>query len=193
MIDYIKGDITEISPAHVVLEANKIGYFVNISVNTYSALMDKPSGKLYVYEAIRDDAHVLYGFLDKSERQLFLLLISVSGIGANTARMILSSYSASELEDIIASGNVAMLKSVKGIGAKTAERVIVDLKDKVKRSSEGSLLTTQKDNATKEEAISALVMLGFLQAASQKVVTKILNDNPTLAVEQVLKLALKML
>ncbi len=193
MIEYIKGDITEISPAHVVLEANNIGYLINISLNTYSALSDKTSCKLFIYEAIREDAHVLYGFLDKPERQLFLHLISVSGIGANTARMILSSLSVPELEDVIASGNVSMLKSIKGIGAKTAERVIVDLRDKVKKTSEESILTTQKDSGVKSEALAALVMLGFNQSASQKAVTKILTDNPALSVEQVLKQALKLL
>ena len=193
MIEYIKGEIAEISPAHIVLEANSLGYFINISLNTYSALQDKKSCKLYVYEAIREDAHVLYGFLDKSERQLFLLLISVSGIGANTARMILSSLSVAELEDIIASGNVSMLKSIKGIGAKTAERAIVDLRDKVKKTSEESMLTAQRDSTAKTEALSALVMLGFNQSASQKVVTKIVNENPAFSVEQVLKQALKLL
>ena len=193
MIEYIKGEITEISPAHAVIEANSLGYFINISLNTYSTLQDKQSCKLYVYEAIREDAHILYGFLDKSERQLFLLLISVSGIGANTARMILSSLSVAELEDVIASGNVSMLKSIKGIGAKTAERVIVDLRDKVKKVTEESILTTQRDSAIKTEALSALVMLGFNQSASQKAVTKIVNENPTLSVEQVLKQALKLL
>jgi Holliday junction DNA helicase RuvA len=193
MIEYIKGGITEISPAHVVVEANNIGYFVNISLNTYTALADKSSCKIYIHEAIREDAHVLYGFFDKAERQLFLLLISVSGIGANTARMILSSHSVAELEDVIATGNVGVLKNVKGIGAKTAERVIVDLRDKVKKPSPDSIMTMSKNDETKNEAISALQMLGFQQVASQKVVNKILNDNPALHVEQVLKQALKML
>ena len=193
MIDYIKGEIAEISPAHVSLECGNIGYFVNISLNTYSALADKTSCKLYIYEAIREDAHLLFGFLDKHERQLFLHLISVSGVGANTARMILSSFSAAELEDGIASGNVAMLKSVKGIGAKTAERVIVDLRDKVGKVSESDILTAKKDSGAKAEAVSALVMLGFNQSAAGKVVTKLANENPTLAVEQIIKQALKLL
>jgi len=193
MIDYIKGEIAEISPAHVSLECGNIGYFINISLNTYSALADKTSCKLYVYEAIREDAHTLFGFLDKHERQLFLHLISVSGVGANTARMILSSFSAAELEDGIASGNVAMLKSVKGIGGKTAERVIVDLRDKVGKTSETDILTARKDNSAKIEAVSALVMLGFNQSAANKVVTKLTNENPTLAVEQIIKQALKLL
>jgi Holliday junction DNA helicase RuvA len=193
MIEYIKGEITEISPAHVVIESGNLGYFINISLNTYSVLSNKPSCKLYIHEAIREDAYILYGFIDKQERQLFLHLISVSGIGANTARMILSSLSVPELEDVIASSNVSILKSIKGIGAKTAERIIIDLRDKVKKSSEENILTTQKDTGTKSEALSALVMLGFNQTASHKVVTKILNENPILPVEQVIKLALKML
>ncbi len=193
MIEYIKGDVAEISPAHVVVEADKIGYFVNISLNTYSVLSNQSTCKLYIYESIREDAHILFGFLDKAERQLFLHLISVSGIGANTARMILSSFSTAELEDVIASGNVSLLKSVKGIGAKTAERVIVDLKDKVKKTSEDSILTTQKTGSSKNEAVSALVMLGFNQLASQKAVTSILNQQPLLSVELLIKQALKML
>jgi Holliday junction DNA helicase RuvA len=176
-----------------VVDANSLGYFINISLNTYSALQEKQSCRLFVYEAIREDAHVLYGFWEKSERQLFLLLISVSGIGANTARMILSSLSVAELEDVISSGNVSVLKRVKGIGAKTAERVIVDLRDKVKKTTEESVLTTQRDSGIKSEALSALVMLGFNQSASQKVVAKIINENPALPVEQVIKHALKLL
>lgn len=193
MIEYIKGEINEISPAHVVIESGNIGYFVNISLNTYSFLSDKSSCKIYIYEAIREDAYILYGFMDKQERQLFLHLISVSGIGSNTARMILSSLSVSELEDVIASSNVNILKSIKGIGAKTAERVIIDLRDKVKKTSEDVLLTSKKDTEAKKEAISALVMLGFNHATSQKVVSKILEEKPILPVEQIIKQALKML
>ncbi|HCO67578.1 MAG TPA: Holliday junction branch migration protein RuvA, partial [Dysgonomonas sp.] len=136
MIDYIKGEITELTPASVTLEAYGIGYFVSISLNTYSALEGKSSVKLYIYEAIREDAHQLFGFLNKEERELFLHLISVSGIGASTARMILSSMTASELGIVISSGNADILKTVKGIGLKTAQRIIVDLKDKVKVSDD---------------------------------------------------------
>ncbi|MDR0874249.1 MAG: Holliday junction branch migration protein RuvA [Prevotellaceae bacterium] len=193
MIDYIKGEIAEISPAHVTLDCENIGYFINISLNTYTALADKKSCKIYIHEAIREDAYVLYGFLDKSERQLFLHLISVSGVGANTARMILSSLSVAELEDVIVSGNVGFLKSVKGIGGKTAERIIVDLRDKVGRTSEIDSLTSKRDSSTKTEAVSALMMLGFQQSAANKVVTKLVNENPTLAVELIIKQALKML
>ncbi len=192
MIDYIKGEIAELTPASVTVDNQGIGYFINISLNTYSFLSGKKNVKLFVYEAIRDDAYILFGFGDKHERELFLLLISVSGIGAGTARMILSSMTPSELESVIASGNVDMLKSVKGIGLKTAQRVIVDLKDKVKLTEEFAQAVSL-NSKTMDEAVSALVMLGFVQAASQKAVTKILKDKPDASIEEVLKLALKML
>jgi len=196
MIDYLKGEITELTPAYVVLETNGIGYFVNITLPTFSFLGDQTTAKLFVYESIREDAHVLYGFRYQSERQLFLLLISVSGIGANTARMIMSSYSAQEIQEMIASGNVSALNSIKGIGTKTAQRIIVDLKDKIVKGSGGSdlpNLAANKNTEQKEEAISALIMLGFASAASQKTVERILLEQPTLKVEQLIKLALKMM
>ena len=192
MIDYIKGEITELTPTSASLETYGIGYFINISLNTYTKLSGKKDAKLYIYEAIREDAHVLFGFIDKQEREMFLLLISVSGIGAGTARMMLSSMNTQELANIIASGNADMLKTVKGIGMKTAQRVIVDLKDKIKTTG-----IEQSDmfpvHPSGEEAVAALVMLGFPQQASQKVVTKILKDKPDSAVEQIIKTALKML
>ena len=196
MLDYIKGEIIELTPASVVIETGSLGYVSNISLNTYSALNGLKDCKLYVYEAIREDAHTLFGFIDKHERELFLLLISVSGVGANTARMVLSSIPPQELVGIISSGNAATLKTVKGIGGKTAERIIIDLKDKVKPSGENATanavsLTLISEEA--KEAISALVMLGFNQPASQKVVNKIVKENPGLLVEQIIKNALKML
>jgi len=191
VIEYIKGQIADIGPAHVVLETNNTGYFVAISLYTYTALAGQSEAKLYIYEAIREDAHVLYGFIDPKERQIFLHLISVSGIGANTARMMLSSFSAAEIEDMIASGNVAALKSIKGIGQKTAERVVVDLRDKMKKTAIGGGVTIASQ--VQEEALSALVMLGFNQPASQKAVQKILRETPALTVEQLIKSALKML
>lgn len=191
MIDYIKGEITEISPTHVVLEANGLGYFVNISLPTYSYLSDKSSTKLLVYEAIREDAYILYGFLSALERELFLQLLSVSGVGANTARMIMNSLSVDEIKEVILSENVAILKSVKGIGLKTAERIIVDLKGKVLRIAGSDLSLPMIDNSVKTEALSALVMLGFNQQASLKVVEKLLKESPELKVEQLIKLALK--
>jgi Holliday junction DNA helicase RuvA len=193
MLDYIKGEITQLSPTHVVLENAGLGYFINISLPTYSHLSDKQSCKLYVYEAIREDAHILYGFLDTTERQLFLHLLSVSGVGASTARMIMSSLTVAEIQEVIATSNVQILKSVKGIGLKTAERIIVDLKGKVLKSESESSALFAVDNAIQKEAVSALVMLGFNQQASQKVVEKILKETPSLKVEQLVKIALKMI
>lgn len=196
MIDYIKGEITELTPAYVVIETAGIGYFIHITLPTFSFLGEQTSVKLFVYEAIREDAHVLYGFRLQSERHLFLLLISVSGIGANTARMIMSSYSAQEIQEMIALGNVPALNAIKGIGTKTAQRIIVDLKDKIVKGIGGSDALNFASNShheQKEEAVSALVILGFAAAASQKTVDKIVQEQPTLKVEQVIKLALKMM
>lgn len=196
MIDYIKGEIIELTPAYVVLETAGIGYFINITLPTFSFLGEHTSAKLFIFESIREDAHVLYGFRQQSERHLFLLLISVSGIGANTARMIMSSYSAEEIQDMIATGNVTALNAIKGIGIKTAQRIIIDLKDKIIKGVGGSELSGLLQSAhseQKEEAVAALVMLGFASAASQKVVDKILKEQPALRVEQLIKLALKMM
>lgn len=194
MLEYIKGEVVELTPASVVMETGGLGYFIHISLVTYGELTNSTSCKLFVYEAIREDAHLLYGFSQKRERDLFLLLISVSGVGANTARMVLSSFAPAELEQVIAGGNANALKAVKGIGGKTAERIIIDLKDKVKVSGEviSSDAGTISDEVSKE-AVSALVMLGFNQAASSKVVGKISKANPELTVEQIIKNALKML
>ena len=198
MIEYIKGEIAEITPALAVIECNGIGYAINISLNTYSAIQGKTNIKLYIHEAIREDAHVLYGFSTKQERELFLLLISVSGIGGNTARMILSALSPAELCNVISSGNDKLLKSVKGIGLKTAQRIIVDLKDKIASTGmetvSGSISSLSPANSEiHDEAIAALTMLGFAQAPSQKVVSAILKEDSTLSVENVIKLALKRL
>jgi Holliday junction DNA helicase, RuvA subunit len=195
MIEFIKGNIAELSPASAVIECNGVGYFTNISLNTYSAIQSLSSVKLYIYEAIREDAYVLYGFADKQERELFMLLISVSGIGGNTARMILSALSPSELGNVISSENVNMLKTVKGIGLKTAQRVIVDLKDKIKitSASAGTSEAISQNSEVHDEAVAALSMLGFNTAASQKVVFAILKEEPAAKVEQVIKLALKRL
>lgn len=198
MIEYVKGEIAELSPATAIIDCNGLGYAVNISLNTYSAIQGKSTCKLYIYEAIREDAYVLYGFADKQERELFLLLISVSGIGGNTARMILSALSPSELVNVISSENANLLKTVKGIGLKTAQRVIVDLKDKIKTTvpatgSGQSALLSAMNTEIQEEAIAALTMLGFAAAPSQKVVLAILKEEPDAAVEKVIKLALKRL
>ena len=201
MIEYIRGGLAELSPATAVIDCNGLGYAVNISLNTYAAIQGKKECKLYIYEAIREDAYILYGFADKQERELFLLLISVSGIGGNTARMILSALSPAELVNVISTENANLLKTVKGIGLKTAQRVIVDLKDKIKTgaASEGNTIgslggmLSAANAQVQEEAIAALTMLGFAQAPSQKVVLAILKEEPDAPVEQVIKLALKRL
>ena len=198
MIEYLRGELAEITPALAVIDCNGVGYGIHISLNTYSAIQGKKSVKLYIYEAIREDAHVLFGFSTKQERELFLLLISVSGIGGNTARMILSALSPAELCNVISSGNEKLLKGVKGIGLKTAQRIIVDLKDKIAATGmetvSGSVATLSLANTeVHDEAIAALTMLGFAQAPSQKVVTAILKEEPELTVEKVIKLALKRL
>lgn len=198
MIEYIKGEIAELTPARMIIECAGIGYELNISLNTYSFYNGKQTGKIYVYEVIREDAHLLFGFAEKIERELFLLLTSVSGVGPNTARMILSSLPPSELVQVIANKNETALTAVKGIGLKTAQRILVDLKNKVK-PVEGLVGTTAAtrsaagNGAVAEEAVAALVMLGFQKAASQKAVTNILKGSPVLAVEQVIKTALRML
>ncbi len=196
MIDYIKGEIIELTPAFAVLETGGVGYLIHITLPTFSYLNELTSAKLFVYEAIREDAHLLYGFRHQSERQLFLLLISVSGIGANTARMIMSSYSAEEVQEMIASSNVQALNAIKGIGTKTAQRIIVDLKDKIVKGNGNSefpnrMLSPMSEQ--REEAVAALVMLGFQQAASQKTVERIVKEQPGQKVEQIIKLALKMM
>lgn len=197
MIDYIKGEIAELTPTVCVIESCGIGYALNISLYSYQELQGKKEAKLYVYESIRDDAFTLYGFMEKEERELFLLLISVSGVGAGTARVILSGYSVEEIVNAIASENVKLIKGVKGIGQKTAERIIVDLKDKVgKVGAEGSTeaaKATAAMNADAEEAIAALVALGFMQAASAKAVEKVLKEEKDLKVSIIIKRALKML
>ena len=200
MIEYIKGELTELTPATAVVEAGGVGYLLNISLNAYTAIQGKKEVKLYVYEAISEDAHTLFGFADKMERELFLQLLTVSGVGGNTARMIISSFTPQELANVIRTGNERLLKSVKGIGLKTAQRIIVDLKDKVgggfggtSGGMVGGQTSVSMGGQVMDEAISALVMLGFPSAASQKVVTAILKDTPTLTVEQVIKEALKKL
>ena len=187
----------EETPALAVIECNGIGYGANISLNTYSAIQGKKTIRLYIYEAIREDAYVLYGFATKEERELFLMLISVSGVGGNTARMILSALSPSELCNVISTGNDKLLKTVKGIGLKTAQRIIVELKDKI--VSVGASATPVSTAAAAvhseiyEEAVAALTMLGFAQAPSQKVVAAILKEEPDAPVEKVIKTALKRL
>lgn len=197
MIDYIKGELAELNPAEAVVEACGVGYAMGISLNTYSAIESQKQVKLYVYEAIREDAHQLFGFATKKERELFMLLISVSGIGANTARMVLSSMSPNELCHCISTGNERMIKSIKGIGLKTAQRIIIDLRDKivslgiVAEIPAGGSMTQPVNNKVKDEAVSALTMLGFSPAPSAKTVMAILEKMPDAPVEEVVKRALK--
>lgn len=196
MIDYIKGNIAEITPTYAVIEnSSGIGFILNISLNTFSAIQEAKECKLYVYEAIREDAHILFGFSEKQERNLFLQLISVSGIGGSTAIMILSAFPPAELIEIIATGNDALLKKVKGVGAKTAQRIIVDLHDKVAKGAANAdmlnLATASPTGQVVEESVAALIMLGFPQAASQKVIQAIVKENPQISVEGAIKEALK--
>lgn len=195
MYEYITGKIIELNPAFAVVDNNGIGFMINISFTTYNELtrVKSETSKLFVYEAIREDAHVLFGFSSKHERELFMMLISVSGVGPNTARMILSSLSPTDLEQCIASGNVAVLKSVKGIGGKTAQRILVDLKDKIKVAGDTLLDNNSAPSAVYDEALAALVMLGFTQQMSQKALKKLLNAEPDITVEAAIKKALKMM
>lgn len=197
MIDYIKGTIAELNPTYAVIDNHGMGYMMNISLSTFDVLSRAGQGEtvlLYAHEAIREDAHVLFGFASKKEREAFLLLISVSGVGPNTARMILSSMSVEEFSQAIAGSSVAMFKSVKGVGAKTAQRIIVDLKDKIKVADDTLLIQKgQPAGETFDEALAALVMLGFTQQASQKALKSLFSSNPSLSVEQAIKQALKMM
>ena len=199
MIEYIKGELTELTPDMATIEAAGVGYGLNISLNTFSAIQGKKEVKLYVYEAIREDAYVLFGFINKKEREMFLQLITVNGVGANTARMMLSGMSVSELCNAISTGNARLIQSVKGIGKMTAQRIIVDLRDKIvslgiaDEIPQGGQIAAPVNNQVKDEAVSALTMLGFAPAPSQKVVLQILQEQPDAPVEQVVKLALKMI
>ena len=197
MIEYIKGELTELTPAYATVEAAGVGYGLNISLNTFTAIQGKKEVKLYAYEAIREDAYVLFGFANRKEREMFELLITVSGVGTNTARMMLSSLSVSELCNAISTGNAKLIQSAKGVGKMTAQRIIVDLRDKIvalgitDEIPAGGAMQAPVDNAVRDEAVAALTMLGFSPAPTQKVVVQILQEQPTLPVEQVVKLALK--
>ncbi len=198
MIEYVKGELADVTPAYAVVEAHGVGYGMNISLNTYTAIQGGKEARLWVYEAIREDAYALFGFATKQERDMFLLLITVSGVGANTARMILSEMTVAEICQVISTGNERVLKSVKGIGLRTAQRIIVDLKDKIISSGIAQELPSNAgneavlvNNSVKDEAVGALTMLGFSPAPSAKVVVAILKEQPDLPVEQVVKLALK--
>ncbi len=193
MIDYINGTVTELNPAYVVLECNGIGYSINITLNTYAALDKAAICKILIHEAIREDAYLLFGFLTEDERYLFRQLISVSGVGAGTARMMLSSIRPPELREAIISGDVGILKAVKGIGLKTAQRIIVDLKDKIGKHAGTGEIIAFSDNTAREESLSALVMLGFARNSAAKVIDNILREDKSLRVEEIIRRALKLL
>lgn len=200
MIEYIRGILDELTPAQATIEAHGVGYLLNISLNTYTALQGKSEARLFVYESIREDAWILFGFATKQERELFLMLISVSGVGGNTARTMLSSFTTAELANLIMEGNERMLKTIKGLGAKTAQRIIVELRDKVVSLGIAAAPTSGSNDATPSlnsevynEACEALKMLGFPPAPVAKTVKAILKDEPAAPVEKVIKLALKML
>ena len=193
MYEFIRGTIAEINPASIIIETSGTGYFVNISLNTYSKLNGKKEAVLLLHQVVREDAHILYGFSDKSERDLFRNLISVNGVGASTAIMMLSSLNPDELVTAVTTENVIVLKAVKGIGIKTAQRIIIDLKDKLGKLSESGQISLSTDNTIRNEALSALVMLGFVKRDTEKIVTKILQEQPESTVESVIKQALKRL
>ncbi len=192
MFEYIHGRLTELSPANAVIEAASVGYFIHISLNTYTRLSGKEEAKLFLHQVIREDAHLLYGFAEKTERELFRYLISVSGIGSNTAMMMLSSILPDEIRKAILEENVHLLKSIKGIGAKTAQRIIIDLKDKIGKSpASDKVFMTPGSNAVREEALAALVMLGFQKKSVETELDRIMKGNPGIGVEQMIKMALK--
>jgi len=191
MIDYIKGSITQITPTFLTVETGGIGYMINISLTTFSRLEGKSDYKVLVHEIIKEDSHQLFGFAEREERDIFRLLISVTGVGANTARMMLSSLNPAEIEKAIIGSDVDILKSVKGIGLKTAQRIIVDLKDKLGKQAGSSEIFAFTDNTRREEALSALVMLGFAKSAVTKILDKIVRENKNLTVEEMIKGALK--
>ena len=191
MITHIEGKLVEKNPTDVVIDCNGVGYFINISLHTFSQIPDREHLRLYTYLQVREDSHSLYGFSTKVEREIFKLLISVSGIGANTARTMLSSLTPDQVKEGIAGGDVALIQSVKGIGAKTAQRVIIDLKDKVLKVYGLDELSLIPNNTNKDEALSALDVLGFNKKQSEKVVERIIKAQPNAEVEQIIKEALK--
>ena len=193
MLEYIKGNIAELNPASVIIDNNGIGYEIGISLSTYSQLEGRTEAKLLLHEVIREDAHLLFGFATTRERELFRLLIGVSGVGANTARVILSSIAPAELETAIATADEPQLKAVKGVGAKTAQRIIVDMRDKIKPVDSSLIIERTATTDAFNEGLAALTMLGFPRQASEKVLKKLFADDPSLRVESAIKQALKML
>jgi len=191
MYEFIEGDFVEKSPAHLVVSTGHLAYYIHISVLTYSTVSNLPGGRIYLHFVVREDVQMLYGFSTRSEREIFRLLISVSGVGANTARLILSSLTPDEITQAILAGNVAVLQGIKGIGVKSAQRIIIDLKDKVGKGAGIDELFFSQDNTSRAEALSALVALGFPKKTVEKILTRILSEQPELSVEEVVKAALK--
>lgn len=191
MIHHLKGKLVEKNPTHVIIECGGVGYFVNISLNTFSKLPEQENISVFTHLQVKEDSHTLFGFVEKSEREIFRLLLSVSGIGSSIARTMLSSMSPSQIRDAIANGDVASIQAVKGIGAKTAQRVILDLRDKVLKVYDIDELSLSTNNTNKDEALSALEVLGFARKQSERVVDKVLNQDASLSVENIIKLALK--
>lgn len=192
MIHHIKGKLVQKTPTHIVVEASGVGYFINISLHTFAQITEEESILIYTHLSIREDAHVLYGFFDESERRLFTHLISVSGIGPNTARMMLSSISPQEIQEAIVRGDVALVQRIKGIGPKSAQRLILELQDKLKKEGSDTLLSAPLNNTAKEEALSALIMLGFAKTSAEKALDQIIRlEGNALSVEYLIKSALK--
>ncbi|MFA5555731.1 MAG: Holliday junction branch migration protein RuvA [Flavobacteriaceae bacterium] len=191
MITHIQGKLIEKSPTNVVIDCAGVGYYINISLHTYSLIPDSENIKLFTYLQVREDAHTLFGFVEKSEREIFKLLISVSGIGASIARTMLSSLTPKQVIQSIASADIATIQSAKGIGAKTAQRVIIDLKEKVLKVYDLDEVSTVSDNTNKSEALSALEVLGFNRKLAEKAIEKVLKEAPQASVENIIKLALK--
>jgi len=191
MITHLNGKLVEKNPTHVIIECAGVGYFVNISLNTFSNIKDEESISLFTHLQVKEDSHTLFGFAEKSEREIFRLLLSVSGIGSSTARIMLSSLSPAQIRDAIANGDVATIQGIKGIGAKTAQRVILDLRDKILKVYDIDEVSINSNNTNKEEALSALEVLGFVRRQAEKAVDKVINQDPSLSAENIIKLALK--
>ena len=193
MYEFIKGKITELNPAYVIIDNNGVGYYISISLQTYSELLEKEKEKLFIHHVVREDAELLFGFISTNERAVFRQLISVNGVGVSTARIMLSSLTSEEIKGAILTGNVSVLKSVKGIGLKSAQRIIVDLKDKIGKVDEDQQIFLEQSNTIKDEALSALVTLGFPKKLAEKAIEKLLQEDKDLTIEEVVKKALKSL
>lgn len=191
MIAHLSGKLVEKNPTYVIVECNGVGYFLHISLHTFSLLPSDENIQIYTHLQVKEDSHTLFGFMEKAEREIFLLLISISGIGPSIARTMLSSLNPTQVRDAIANGEVAKIQAVKGIGAKTAQRVIVELKDKVLKVQDMDELSLPSNNTTKEEALSALEVLGFNRRQSEKVVDRVLSQDTSLSAEDIIKRALK--